>query len=120
MKPSEIISADLQRNGKDPAESIKAIAMGLKAKTLIQLQENNSILLLRKIGKGIVELHLFTVDSPLKVAKSVIQFIKKIKASDIKQVYGKADNPQIVQLLKNMDVPVKNSDKEQYNWMAKV
>lgn len=120
MTPSEIISADLQKNGIEPTEILRAIAVGLKAKTLIQLQENNSILLLRKIGDGAVELHLFTVDAPLKLAKSVIAFIKKIKASDIERVYGKADNEQIIQLLKNMDVPVEESDNPEYNWMAMV
>lgn len=120
MTPSQIISADLERLGKDPAESLRAIALGLKAKTLIQLKENDSVLLLRKLGEGAVELHLFTQDSPLKLAKSIIAFIKKIKASDIERVYGNADNEQIVQLLKNLDVPVQESDRPEYNWMAMV
>lgn len=118
MKPSEIISADLQSNGVDPTESLRAIAIGLKAKTLIQLHENDSVLLLRKIGDNAVELHLFTQDSPLKLAKSIISFIKKIKSSDIERVYGNAENQQIVQLLRNLDVPVQDSDKPNYNWMA--
>lgn len=118
MKPSEIITADLARLGKDPTEILRAIAVGLKAKKLIQLQENDSVLLLENIGDNAVELHLFTQDSPLKLAKSIIGFVKKIKASDIERVYGKADNQQIVQLLKNLDVPVQDSDRPEYNWMA--
>jgi len=120
MTPSEIISADLQSNGKDPQEGLRAIAMSMKANQGILLQENNSVLFLRKIDKGIVELHLFTQDSPLMVAKSVSKFIKKIRNSDLKKVYGQADNEQIVELLRRLKVDIKNSDKPEYNWMAKV
>lgn len=120
MTPSEIISADLQSHGNDPQEGLKAIAAAMKAGQGILLQENNSILFLRKIAKEVVELHLFTQDSPLMVAKSASSFIKKIKNSNLKKVYGNADNEQIVELLRRLKVDVKDSDKPQYNWMAKV
>lgn len=120
MTPSEIISADLQSHGNDPQEGLRAIAAAMKANQGIILQENNSVLFLRKIGKGIVELHLFTQDSPLMVAKSATSFIKKIRNSELKKVYGQADNPEIVELLRRLKVDVKDSDKPQYNWMAKV
>jgi hypothetical protein len=120
MTPSEIISADLQSHGNDPQEGLRAIAAAMHANQGILLQENNSILYLRKIGKGIVELHLFTQDSPLTVAKSAASFIKKIRNSDLKKAYGNADNEQIVELLRRLKVDVKDSDKPQYNWMAKV
>ena len=120
MTPSEIISADLQSHGNDPQEGLRAISLSLKSKNSILLQENNSVLFLRKIGKGIVELHLFTQDSPLTVAKSASSFIKKIRNSDLKKVYGNADNEQIVELLRRLKVDVKDSDKPEYNWMAKV
>ena len=120
MKSSEIITADLEAKGTDPQEALQLINTALKSNKAILLQENDSVLFLLRISKGDVELHLFTVDSPLKMAKSIIGFVKKIKASDIQRVYGKADNPQIVQMLKNLDVPVTDSDNPKYNWMATV
>lgn len=120
MKPSEIITADMEKHGNDPVPFLKALPNAIKAKAVILMQENNSVLMLTRIGEGAVELHLFTVDTPLKVAKALIQFVKKIRNSDIKVVYG-ADKPtQTLQLLKNLDVEIMPSDNPKYKWMAKV
>jgi hypothetical protein len=54
------------------------------------------------------------------MVQSLKVFIKKIKQSDIKAVYGKADSPQIVRLLKSIGVPVEDSNIPKFNWMARV
>ena len=120
MTPSEIITADLQKHGQDPQPVLQAINVAIKNKKVILFKENNSVLMLTKIGNGAVDLHLFSVDTPLKVAKALIQFIKKIKASDIKMVYGAEEPTQTLQLLKNLDVKILPSDNPKYKWMAKV
>ena len=43
-----------------------------------QLAEGDTVLLLIIIDKKAVELHLFTQESPLKVARAMSEFIKKI------------------------------------------
>lgn len=118
MKPSEIITADVTNNGGDPTADLNLLSQAIQEKKVIVLQENNSVLLLFKIGNGAVEMHLYTVDSPIKVAKALIQFIKKIRASDIKAVYGKDEPTQTLQLLKNLDVEILPSDNPKYKWMA--
>lgn len=120
MTPTEIITADMEKHGNNPVPFLKALTNAIKAKAVILMQENNSVLMLRRLGEGAVELHLFTVDSPLKVAKSLIQFIKKIRNSDIKVVYGADEPTQTLQLLKNLDVEIMPSDNPKYKWMAKV
>jgi tRNA 2-selenouridine synthase SelU len=72
------------------------------------------------IGNGAVELHLYTQDTPIKVAKALIYFIKKIRESDIQVVYGSEEPTQTLQLLKNLDVVVEPSDNPKYKWMARV
>jgi len=120
LKPSQIIIADMEKHGNDPVPFLKALTIALQKKAVILMQENNSVLMLTRIGQGMVELHLFTVDSPIKVAKSLIQFIKKIRASDIKVVYGADEPTQTLQLLKNLDVNIMPSDNPKYKWMATV
>jgi hypothetical protein len=120
MTPTEIITADMEKHGNDPVPFLKALNIALQKKAVILMQENNSVLMLTRIGQGMVELHLFTVDSPIKVAKSLIQFIKKIRASDIKVVYGADEPTQTLQLLKNLDVNIMPSDNPKYKWMATV
>ena len=48
------------------------------------------------------------------------EFIAKIRETDLDAVYGKADNPQIIQILKALGVEVTDSDLPEYNWKALV
>jgi hypothetical protein len=121
MKPSEIIKKDAEQRGIDPQKLLASVAVLMKKNNAIMLKENESILILHPIGnEGDVELHLFTEDAPLTLAKSLTSFIKKIRASDLRAVYGDADNEQITQFLTRLGVEVKESDKPNYNWMALV
>lgn len=121
MTPSEIIKKDAEQRGIDPQKLLASVAVLMKKNNALMLKENDSILILHPInGEGDVELHLFTEDSPLTLAKSLTSFIKKIRASDLRAVYGSADNEQITQFLTRLGVEVKESDKPKYNWMALV
>jgi hypothetical protein len=84
------------------------------------MQENNSVLLVRKVDPTSAEIHLFTEDTPLTLAKSVIGFIRRGKELGIKTVYGKADNQGIVELMKRVGLNVEASDLPQYNWKANI
>lgn len=120
MTPSEVISADIEAHGKDPQPDLRAIATAVKAGKGLLLSYGNTVLFLLSIGEGAVELHLYTQDSPIKVAKALIDFIKKIRASDIQVVYGSEEPTQTLQLLGNLDVMVEPSDNPRYKWMARV
>ena len=120
MTPTEVISADIQAHGKDPQADLSAIATAVKSGKGIILANGNTVLFILNIGNGAVELHLYTQDSPIKVAKALIEFIKKIRASDIQVVYGSEEPTQTLQLLKNLDVVVEPSDNPKYKWMARV
>jgi hypothetical protein len=56
----------------------------------------------------------------MTMVKSIKFFIEKIRASDIKAVYGLADSEQIIKLLSAIGVDVRRSDLPNYNWMAMV
>ena len=120
MTPSEIIMADAKRQGVDPKVVLETCAKLIRSKLATIIQENNSVLLLTFIDKVDVELHLFTADSPLALAKSLMGFIRPIKESELRRVYGKADNSGILEMLKRIGVEIKESDKPQFNWMAEV
>jgi hypothetical protein len=82
------------------------------------LQHGDTVLVVIKIDPYDVEVHLYTQDKPMAIVKSVKHFMEEIKASHIKRVYGKADNQNIVSLMKTVGVKIRNSDRPQYNWMA--
>jgi hypothetical protein len=127
MKPTEIINAEFQKLGKDSGEFLRLLNVAINKKMAIILQEGDSILILLTIGEGLVELHLFTTEGPLKVARALSKFIDKIRKSDLKAVYGpKEDVPnsnklqQTLTMLKTLGVNVQPSDNPKYEWMAKV
>ena len=117
MTPSEIIQADAQRTGYDVKAALLKLKDQLESGQSVMLRENNSLLVLTRIGDGMAEIHLFTADKPLTIAKSALKFLEKVSQSDTQRVYGKADNPQIVQLLRNLGMEVQESDRPEYNWM---
>jgi Icc-related predicted phosphoesterase len=120
MTPSEIITADAQRNGVNPNSVITKMEKLLKSKKAIMLQHGDSVLIIRKFGDGLAELHIFTTDTPREIINAIKTFISKIKKSDIQTVYGNADNNQIIRVLKSLGVIVQNSDIDGYNWKADV
>ena len=81
------------------------------------LQSGNSLAVLTHLGNHNVEIHFFTADSPISMVSSITDLFKKIKDSEIKKVYGKADNPQIIKLMSKAGVDTKDSNLPDYNWM---
>jgi hypothetical protein len=118
MKPSEIIRADAIERKLDPDFVLRNIDVLLRNKDAIMLQKNDSILIVQKLQGNNATLHLFTEDSPLALAKAITYFMQVIKESDLRAVYGKTDNDEIVSLMRRIGVPVAESDKPGYNWMA--
>jgi hypothetical protein len=120
MKPTEIINAEYQRLGKDPSQFLRGLNIAINKKIAIILQEGDTILILITIGQKEVELHLFTTEGPLKVARALSRFVKKIRDSDLKAVYGSEEPAQTLKMLETLGVKIEPSDKPKYKWMAKV
>lgn len=117
MKPSEIITADSQKRGLNADNVLRGVKQLIDHKAAILLQENDSVALLRNLGDHRVEIHFFTADSPVTMASSIAGLFSKIQDSDIKAVYGEADNPQIIRLMRSVGVNTQDSNLPKYNWM---
>jgi hypothetical protein len=120
MTPTEIIVADAQRNGVDPNRLLSYVSQQIQSKKAVLMSANNSLLLIITMPDDTAELHLYTADSPLGLMKSVTEFINDIKRTGLKRVYGKADNQEILEMLKRLGVDVQPSDRPEFNWMASV
>lgn len=122
MTPSQIILNDKYSQADDPKKVLLSISRIIKDGNGVLLQKNNSVLFLIRLGKGNVELHLYTVDQPQALSKAIDYFIKKIQASDMKTVYFpklKGDD-KIIDMVKMYGIDVKKSDLPEYAYMAKV
>jgi len=126
MTPSEIITQEAKKVGYDADVMLRKVNKLVSGKAAILLQNNDSLLLLINIAKNTVELHLFTQDSPTALLSSLKYFVQKIKASDIKTVYGSNDDSQsnrlknTLDILDKMGVDVSKSNLPRYHWMATV
>jgi hypothetical protein len=118
MKASEIILADAQKRGVDGTKALGLISNAVKQKKAVLMQEGNTVLMLTKIANGASEVHLFTQDGVMALATALTAFIKRTADLGVTTVYGKADNQQIIELLKRVGLNVVASDLPQYNWKA--
>lgn len=120
MTPTEIITKDAEAHRIDPKKVLAVIAQQIKTNASILLHKNDSVLVIRTIAPSAVDLHLFTQDTPVALARSIAYFAQKIKKSDIQVMYGQADNPEILRFVQAFGFRVQQSDRPQYNWMAMV
>ena len=120
MTPSEIVTKDAERIGYDADVMLRKIDKLVTGKAAILLQENNTILLLISIAKGVVESHLFTADNPKALFKSLAKFWNKVKQSEIRRVYTDITNPSVLEMSKRAGWNVQPSNMPRYNGMAVV
>jgi hypothetical protein len=123
MTPSEIITKEAQKYGGDADILLRKINRLIESKAGIILQKNDSVLLLIALAKGVVEAHIFTMDTPASVVDSLKYFKQKILDSEIKVMYFKENDKQkaqlekTLQLLKSFGLKVKPSNIKRYDWM---
>jgi len=123
MTPSEIITQEAQKYGGNADILLRKINKLVQGKAGILLQKNDSLLLLISIAKGIVEAHIFTMDSSAKAINSLKYFKDKIMNSDIQKMYFKENAKQqdelnkTLQLLKSFGLDVQKSNLPRYDWM---
>lgn len=122
LPPSQIIMQDLGRKAspEELQQSIAALAELNNQGKLFILQENNTIAVLISIGDNVVEAHLFTIDKPLVMARSLKVILEELKRSHLKRMYSNVDEdtPKILALMRNFGITTKESDNPEYVWMA--
>ena len=118
MTPEEIITADADERGLDPAPILKSIGHSIDKGESVALHEGDSLLIVRKLDENDAELHLFTSDKPMALVKAIMKFIEKLTQTHVQYFYGNADRDHIIEMLKMLGVKVEDSDKPGYNWKA--
>jgi len=120
MKASQIIQIDAQKSGIEPKKALAMLNYQAKQKQNLIVQKNDSLMVLTAIAPDTVEGYLITADKPMALSKSLMQFWEEIqKHDDIQIVYGQADEPNILKLMKLVGWPIEDSDNPKYKWMAR-
>ena len=118
---SQIIMSDPQAREFGAENIILAIDKLISEGRAVAIRQNNSVLVIILIGDGEAEIHLYTVDSPQRLASSVKYFYDELLRSGVQRVYGtEMPDKQLIRLMLSVGIPVDKSDKPDYYWMASV
>jgi len=119
MKPSEILQQTADQENVDPDTLAVTINHLLEKKLAIVMQENDTVFLIIRLGDGIVELHIYTLDPPDKLTDSLSKFMQKLKSSEIKKIYGvERTNTDVLDTFQEVGLPIEQSDLPKYKWSA--
>lgn len=121
LPASQIILNDAHAKEFGADKVVQAISQLVEQGKAVLVQQNNSVILLIQIGDGEVEIHLYTVDPPHRLASAMKYFHDELVRSGIQKVYGtEMPDKQLVKLMLAVGIPVDKSDKPDYYWMASV
>jgi hypothetical protein len=121
LPASQIILKDAHAKEFGPEQIVMAINKLVQEGKAVVVRHNNSIVVLIQIGDGEVEIHLYTVDPPHRLASAIKHFHDELVKSGIQKVYGtEMPDKQLIKLMLAVGIPVDKSDKPDYYWMAPV
>lgn len=121
MPASQIIMNDAESQKFGPEAIVQAISQLVESDKAVLVRQNNSIILLIQIGDGEVEIHLYTVDPPHRLASAMKYFHDELIRAGIHTVYGtEMPDKQLIKMMLAVGIPVDKSDKPDYYWMASV
>ncbi len=118
MKASEVIYNDKFSQEDGPDKVMTSIAKLVNDNLAVMLQSGDTVLVVVRLGDAAVEVHVYTVESGLRLMSSVKVLIEKLKKSDIQVAYiADLRDAQMLQVLKMNDLKVVPSDRPQYQYM---
>ena len=79
MTPAEVITADANERGIDPQQVLGAVAQLIQNNQGKLFNAGNSVLFVRLLSEDIGELHFFTEDSPIAIARYIKVFWSALK-----------------------------------------
>lgn len=118
MKASEIIYNDKFSQEDGPDKVLMGVAKLVKDNMAVVLQSGDTVLVVVRLGDGAVEVHVYTVESGLRLISAMKVLIQKLKDSDVQVAYiADPRDAQMLQVLRMNDLQVMKSDRPEYQWM---
>jgi hypothetical protein len=119
MPASQIIMSDPESQKAGAESVVVAINKLVEEGRAVLVRHNNSVIVLISIGDGEVEIHLYTLDSPQRLATAMKYFHDELVKSGINKVYGtEMPDKQLIKMMLAVGIPVDKSDKPDYYWMG--
>jgi hypothetical protein len=123
MSATEIIRKDLEKRGltKQEEEFLKKLAFLIKQDKAVVVKHNNTVFVGVRKEPGVLDVHLFTLDSPTMLAGAIKVGMEAIKNSGVKKLVSDTENYRIITMLKKMNLPVEVKQKGKgYTWSMEI
>ena len=122
LTPSNIIMSDPHITDEDREALEQYLPQLIEDGRAVGIRKNNSVLLLILIAEKQAEVHLYTIDDPIRLSSAVEEFIKQLKSSALTKIYSNMapETPKLFKLMEKHGLIAEDSDRPEYDWMANV
>ena len=121
--PTEIIRKDLEKRGltKQEEKFIKGLAILIQQNKAVVVKHNNTVFVGIRKEPGVLDVHLFTLDSPTMLAGAIKVGMDAVKKAGVKKLVSDTENYKIITMLKKMNLPVEAKKKGNgYTWSMEI
>jgi hypothetical protein len=113
MSATEIIRKDLEKRGltKQEEKFIKGLALLIQQNKAVVVRHNNTVFVGIRKGREVLDVHLFTLDTPNMLLGAMKVGIDAVKKAGIKKLVSETDNYKLITMMQKMNLPVEVKKK---------
>jgi len=119
MSATEIIRKDLEKRGltKQEEKFLKGLALLIQQNKAVVVRHNNTVFVGIRKGREVLEVHLFTLDTPNMLLGAMKVGIDAVKKAGIKKLVSETDNYKLITMMQKMNLPVEvNKKGKMFAW----
>lgn len=108
MSATEIIRKDLERGGftKEEDKFLKGLALLIQQNKAVVVRHNNTVFVGIRKEPGVLEVHMYTLDTPNMLLGAMKVGIDTVKKAGVKKLVSETDNYKLIKMMQSMDLPV--------------
>ena len=113
MSATEIIRKDLERGGftKQEDKFFQGLAILIQQNKAVVVRHNNTVFVGIRKEPGVLEVHMYTLDTPNMLLGAMKVGIDAVKKAGIKKLLIETDNYKLVKMLQQMNLPITEKKK---------
>ena len=108
MSATEIIRKDLERGGftKEEDKFLKGLAFLIQQNKAVVVRHNNTVFVGIRKEPGVLEVHMYTVDTPNMLLGAMKVGIDAAKKAGVQKLVSETDNYKLITMMQKMNLPV--------------
>jgi hypothetical protein len=123
MSATEIIRKDLERGGftKEEDKFLKGLAFLIQQNKAVVVRHNNTVFVGIRKEPGVLEVHMYTLDTPNMLLGAMKVGIDAVKKAGVKKLVSETDNYKLITMMQKMNLPVKvNKKGKMFAWSLEI